>query len=173
MLELTGNRNVLIITNLLYGVTRTFCTISCEKPYYYINNIIKNSSRFSRAFIINDKHNKDDKEFELMPEHCLSGSIDCQRLDYIEKQIKCPIEILTKKGFSGLSNVHNTSVICNSGDRFFLAGFTLSLDITQTAIDLLKNGKDSSIILDCCGDLNKDFREKGIENIKKIGINLL
>jgi|GEM_PF-5842283 len=146
---------ILIILNLCHGILRPGSLISNINNNQIINNIVQLSEKFDSCFIINDSHNKNDKEFTYMPEHSMDNTSDSMPLLHYIKNIKSKKiqSIFTKNTFSFFKNNYISEQIKAMNDKeIAICGFNLSTDILSSVLDLLQYGYSVTLYRDCCGD---------------------
>src|SRR5688500_7131556 len=69
-------KHKLIVLNLCYGFARPSNWYFCPQFHKVAKVINDNIGKFDSCLIINDVHNKEDREFKYLPPHCVHNSID-------------------------------------------------------------------------------------------------
>lgn len=91
-----------------------------------------------------------------------------------QKEIKAlikPDETMNKVHFSCLDDSNCLKrVQMISREQFILAGIETHVCVLQTAIGLLKQGKQVFVVADACGSRNTEDADLGIERMRQLGI---
>lgn len=163
----------LIATNVCYGVTQPSCWLyNTIEAHQTLNNIAEASKSFGFCFFVNDLHYPDDPEFRYIPSHMIFGSPDVARLDWFEKKIRSyKFQFRTKNALSALrGNGLGHELKMYGFDEIALAGFTASIDVLATALDLLQEGHKVFIIKDCIDDTKMEHKIHAVTYLKYLGI---
>lgn len=165
------NNNCLIALNICFGSIKPYSIFCGIKPEQTINNIIEVSKDFDFLFIVNDNHDKNDSEFNHLPEHNIIGTSEVGRLTHFEKKFKSKyIQFLDKKTLSAVHSTHNKNIILSQRyDKIMVCGFSLSTDIIATCIDLIDEKRKVIIKPNCCDDISIEQSKKSLEYLALIG----
>jgi nicotinamidase-related amidase len=162
----------LVVTNLCYGSFRPYCIMSCVKPYDVVNNICNISKNFDYTLIINDAHAYNDEEFKFLPYHHIINSLDAMPMRQIELQFKSKyLYKLSKNTTTAFTSEHNKMILDTT--TVVLCGFVGSIDLLDTAKQLLSFDKEVLMLEDCFGDLTIELKKRTVVELKSIGVKFI
>ncbi len=158
--------SLLLCLNPCYGIANPNQWTFCQQVWQIDKNIKEQIKiHLPNVLVIADDHKAGDPEFKFLPPH-LDNPADSCILPHYKHQV------LRKKHLSAIFNEHNRKLITGKYDSINLCGFLVSTDIVPTAINLLDWRENVSILTDCCGDFKPEFKDKGIEYLRLLGINI-
>ena len=141
-----------------------------------INKLIK---KFKKIYASKDWHPVDTVHFNKWPVHCVENS---KGADFPEELNKEWIKEIFLKGTLNKDDGYSAFEATNKNllkflkqnniKRLFICGLALDYCVKATALDSVKNGFETFIILDATKAVNqeKNFIDKLIEDLKKKGI---
>lgn len=139
-----------------------------SKDYASILNVINNEKLKScKTIVINDLHEKNDKEFNYLPPH-MTGKITDSMIE-----LNGDYEKRNKREFSAIANQQTKEYVLSLGIPIVLCGFMASADIMATAFDLIKYDAEFSILKDGVGDINNELKEKSLWIMKKLNVQII
>jgi nicotinamidase-related amidase len=164
--------NALICLNIALGILNSTSTYYCRCSNIILEKIAQESAKYDYTYFINDNHQENDKEFEYLPPHFLIKTPDIIRLPSIENKIQSQyFQILTKNTPSFLTNPHNrTLILNNSFDNVTLAGFTATIDIVASALDLLAYKQNAKVDVRLIGDFTDELKTKSINYLHYLNL---
>lgn len=166
--------NLLLICNLCYGSIRPSCLASCEKPYQVLDNIVKLSDQFSDILVVNTYYNQSDRKHINMPPYFVPDTQDTLRLNEYEQKIaKLNFEVCNKYTLSCLGQPHILTRVKNKYTDITVCGFSLSLDILPTCIDLISLDKKVTLKCDCVGNLPDQPNEILLKYLGFLGVKII
>ena len=148
-------------------------------------NILKAKDKNTQIVAFKDCHNKDDKEFDIFPIHCLKGSLESELIDELlkYKEDMLIIEKDTTNGFVTTKfcdliskNVYNNVYVCGCCTDICVQNFVESyLDYIKqnnldTTIKVIKNGCYTFDNINHIADLE---HKKSIEYMQNLGAKII
>ena len=159
--------NILTITNFNLDIFDPYSIMYCKEWKKTFDSIINLSKNFEQCLIVNDVHNKKDKELCFIPPHCLKD----RPIYNLMAKMK-GVNRYSKKTFSALSNNHVKQVLLQHTDTLHLCGFNTSMDVLKTALDGIDLFNKIIVFEESCGDIMSKNHEGAINIMRTIGIEI-
>lgn len=122
---------------------------------------------------IRDSHDKDDKEFEKFPAHCITGSWGGEIIPELTPE--SGEKIISKKRYSGFYGTDLEKVLKTAGvDKLEVVGVCTSICVMDTAGGLANRDYTVTIPVEGVADFDPEFHEFSLKRMEKIyGVNIV
>ena len=145
-----------------------FCGRECREIIPFVVDTLENMRKDRAAIIfLGDCHDKDDKEFNLFPPHCV---INTEGAKLIDELTVMPGEyFIKKKRYSGFYGTNLDEVLASERvDHVYLVGVCTSICVMETVADLRNRDYPTFVFRRGVADFDQDahnFALKRMENI--------
>jgi len=145
-----------------------FCGNECRKIIPFVVDTLGNM-RNERAAIIflSDCHDKDDKEFDIFPPHCI---IDTEGAKLIDELKVMPGEyFIKKKRYSGFYNTNLHEVLASeSVDHVYLVGVCTSICVMETVAGLRNRDYPTFVFRRGVADFDREAHNFALKRMEKV-----
>lgn len=120
-----------------------------------------------------DSHEKDDREFEMFPPHCISGSWGSEVISELE--LKKEDKIVKKRRYSAFYGTDLDLYLRERGiNELFLVGVCTNICVLYTAKDARERGYSVKIYKDGVASFDKSVHEFALQEAKNtLGCELI
>jgi len=114
-----------------------------------------------------DNHDKNDKEFEIWPAHCVSGTKGAEIYDELKPE---PFDIIVKKTrYSGFYNTNLDEILKKLNiDTLIITGLVTNICVMYTVADAVSRGYKVIVPKDCVIALDDYGHSIGLYQIKNV-----
>lgn len=133
-----------------------------------ISSLIKEAREAGATVVfINDSHDAGDKEFEIWPEHAITGTKGAQVIDDIA--LFDSDHVIEKKRYSGFYGTTLESILEEySISRIVITGTVTNICVMTTAFDAAARDYEVVVFKDAVAGLDKDDHEFALRQIDKV-----
>lgn len=132
--------NVTIVVDVLNGFTRegNLASPRCLDAIPRIQRVIEERLRAGDQLIfLADTHDKDDREFEIFPVHCVRGTHESEVVDELQPYLKAGARLIRKRRYSGFFETDLEAVLRQLGpDQVTVIGVCTDICVLHTVADL-------------------------------------
>jgi len=163
--------NVVIVSDMVRGFCEKGHALYCGRA---ARGIIPNIQRLlqreiaagSTILYVNDQHEPDDEEFNMLPQHCIAGS---DEIEIIPELSEYPGEIITKTRYSAF---YNTSLLQKlkqlEPDKLIICGVCTDICVLFTTADAVYRGYRVEIPVDCVASFDEDGHRFALKHMQKL-----
>ena len=170
---------------IIVDVQNDFCpggalAVSRGDEVVPVINSLTESGKFDEIIVTQDWHSENHCSFEKWPKHCVKETAGAKLHPDLKIGPDC---VFIKKGtepdkeaYSGFEGTRLKVILEEAGiERVFVCGLATDYCVKATAMDAIKAGFETFVVLDACRgvELQKGDIEKAIEEMKKVGIKFV
>jgi len=163
--------NVVIVSDMVKGFCEKGHALYCGRA---ARDIIPNIQRLlqremaagSTILYVNDLHEPDDEEFNMLPQHCVAGS---DEIEIIPELSDYPGQIIHKTRYSAFWKTTLDEKLQElKPDKLIICGVCTDICILFTAADAMYRGYDIEIPVDCVASFDEDAHRFALKQMQKL-----
>jgi nicotinamidase/pyrazinamidase len=146
-----------------------FCGEECRKIIPFVVDTVQ-AMRKEGAIIIflSDCHEKDDKEFDMFPPHCVIGTKGAELID--ELTVLPGEHFIRKQRYSGFYGTNLEEILASSEKlkEVYLVGVCTSICVMETVADLRNRDYPTFVFRRGVADFDQDAHTFSLHRMEKI-----
>ena len=169
--------NVVLVVDMVRGFLEEghnlYCGEAARKIIPSVEAILEREIAIgSTVFYICDTHKPDDLEFQMFPEHCIEGTVECE---IIPELIPYPGERINKQRYSAFYNTNLDKRLMEIGaDRVIICGVCTDICVLHTTADARNRDYSVEIPVDAVATFDPDAHVWALQHMQHIlGAQLL
>ena len=120
----------------------------------------------SKVFFICDNHDPDDLEFEMVPAHCIDGTVEAE---VIPELASYPGEIIPKKRYSGFFGTRlEEKLKALEPDKLIICGVLTDICVLHTTADARNRDYQAEIPVDCVASPDAEAHRFSLDHMEKV-----
>ena len=169
--------NVVLAVDMLVGFMEPghnlYCGDASREIIPSIQQLIeREQAEGSSVIFICDNHEPDDLEFQMFPEHCISGTSEAE---IIAELAKYEGEVVHKKRYSAFYGTDLEQRLKALGpDKIIICGVCTDICVMHTASDARNRDYAVEVPIDCVASFDIQAHQYALDHMKKIlGVQLV
>ena len=163
--------NVVLVVDMLRGFCEEgnplYTGESARRIIPNVRQLLERESEVgSRIIYICDNHDLDDLEFQMFPNHCVSGTSEAE---VIPELADLPGDVVPKKRYSGFFNTDLEDRLKRlAPDKLTVCGVCTDICVMHTVADARNRDYPVEVPADCVATYSEDGQRFALDHIEKI-----
>jgi nicotinamidase-related amidase len=120
----------------------------------------------STVFFICDRHDPDDKEFQMFPTHCVKGTAEAEVIPELRR---FPGEEISKNRYSAFFNTGLEEKLKElNPEKIVICGVCTDICVLHTTADARNRDYDVEVAMDCVTTFDAAAHEHALRHLKEI-----
>lgn len=149
-----------------------YCGETVDKIIPNIVDLIKNATKNrSYVYLVNDRHEKGDPEFDLHSEHSVEGTWGSETIEEIQ-HLRTEYALCSKRTYDAVYNTWFGELLTQIKDKenyqILVTGVCTSICIMETVASIYKLGWRAQIRKDCVADFNQPMHHMALKRMETL-----
>lgn len=163
--------NVVIVEDMLRGFMEEghplYCGAASRQIIPAVQRLLEEESRKgSTIFFIADNHAPDDLEFKMFPEHCVTGTAECEVIPELKKYAG---RMVPKQRYSSFFNTTLDSELAKlKPQKIIVCGVCTDICVLYTVADARARDYPVEVHADCVASFDPDAHAWALKHMEKV-----